>query len=100
MSEGKRIEKAVAASLILELFDGQTDVPRQEIERKVAKLYVSRSGVLESSLTAYPATYGLEHLISQRKAYSEPTGCWHIESAGVDTDSPKYRLFEQRRNIR
>ena len=42
MSKGKYIEGAVAASLILELFDGQTDVPRQEIERKVAKLYSSR----------------------------------------------------------
>ena len=96
MSEGKYIEGAVAASLILKLFDGQTDVPRQEIERKVSKLYASLSGFPETSLAAYSAVVGLEHLIRQKKAYSEPRGFWHIDSTGVDTNSPRYKLYEER----
>ena len=84
MSEGKYIEGAVAASLILDLFDGQTGVPRQEIERKVTKLYVSLSGLPETSLAAYAATVGLEHLIRQKKATNKPKkGFWTINKAGV-----------------
>ena len=83
MSKGQYIEGAVAASLILELFDGQTDVPRQEIERKVTKLYVSRGGLPETSLAAYPATVGLEHLIRQKKANNPKRGFWTINKAGI-----------------
>lgn len=97
MSGGKYIEEAVAASLILELFDGDRDVPRQEIKRKVIKLYVCRGGLPETSLAAYPDSPGLDRLIRQKKAYSEPRGFWHIDSGGVDTDSPKYKTFKQRR---
>ena len=84
MSKGKYIEGAVAASLILELFDGQTDVPRQEIERKVAKLYSSRYDFPETSLAAYSAWVGLEHLMRQKRATNKPKkGFWTINKAGI-----------------
>ena len=89
MSRGQYIETAVAACLILELFDGQTDVPREEIERKVAKLYSSRYDFPETSLAKYAATNGLDLLKKQGKATNKPktglpkTGFWTINRAGI-----------------
>ena len=100
MSEGKYIEGAVAASLILELFDGQADVPRQEIERKVTKLYVRRGGLPETSLAAYPATVGLEHLIRQKKANNPKRGFWTINKVGVEAEGiAKKRIMPEKKKI-
>ena len=92
MSEGKYIEGAVAASLILEIFDGQTDVPRQEIERKVTELYLSRGGSLDPSPAAYPAVAGFEHLIRQKKADNPKRGFWSIDSNGFKPAQQNTRL--------
>ena len=95
MSEGKYIDRAVAASLILELFDKQTCVPRSVINEEVAELHRSRGGRLSRNPDVTIGT-GLDRLREEDKAYNEPPGFWHIDSAGVDKDSPKYKCYEQR----
>ena len=83
MSRGQYIERAVAACLILEIFDGQTDVCHRKIEREVAKLYASRSGLPETSFAKYAATNGLELLMEQGKADNPKKGFWTINKAGI-----------------
>ena len=91
MSEDKYIDRAVAASLILELSDKQTCVPRNVINEEVAELHRSRGGRLSVTIGT-----GLDRLREEDKAYNEPPGFWHIDSAGVEKDSPKYKCYEQR----
>ena len=79
----------VAESLILELFDKQRDVPRCVIEEEVTELHRSRGGLLRTSQTATAIADALDSLRREDlpKAYNQPKGSWHINSAGVDTDS-------------
>ena len=60
--KNKTLTGKVAADLILELFNGQTDVPRREIREKVTELHISQEGLPESSPTAFPVTSGLDRL--------------------------------------
>ena len=85
MSEGKYIERAVAASLILKLFDGQACIPRWKINEKVLELHLRRGGV--SSPNAYTIIgTGLDYLKKQGKADNLEKGIWNIDSTGSAAD--------------
>ena len=95
----KFLSGEIVSELILETFDKQLRVSRQEIVKKVKELHRSRGGLLNSAPKDYTAiAYGLDllRLAYPPKAYNQPKGFWHINSTGVDTDSPKYRLYGQR----
>ena len=95
--KNKSLTGKVASDLILELFDGQTDVPipRSQINEKVLGLHISRGGVSSPNAHATIGT-GLDRLKKEDKAYNEPPGFWHINSAGVDTDSQEYKRYKDR----
>ena len=92
--KNKSLTGKVAKSLILELFDKQKDVPRSVINEEVIELYCSRGGLPQTSAIAT----ALDSLRKEDppKAYNEPKGFWHINGAGVDTDSREYKCYEQR----
>ena len=104
--KGTCLTGRIAADLILELFDKQTDVPRRKINEKVAELHISRGGSLPRNPDVTIGA-GLDSLRQEDppKAYNQPEGVWHINSAGVDTDSLEYkhylaRLSRKSQNIR
>ena len=86
---GKPLTGKVAADLILELFNGQTDVPRREIREKVTELHMSRDGLPESSPTAFPVTNGLDRLKHEGKAKNLKKGFWSINRDGFKKDNLK-----------
>ena len=93
----------VAKSLILKLFDKQRDVPRSRIEEEVAERHLSRGGLPQTSETAAPIAGALDSLRLEDppKAYNQPKGSWHINRAGVDTDSLSYKQYRARvQNVR
>ena len=93
--KNKSLTGTVASDLILELFDGKTGVPRRKINEKVLKLHLCRGGI--SSPDPYTKIgAGLDRLKKEDKAYNEPEGFWHINSAGVDTDSLEYKRYRDR----
>ena len=86
---GKPLTGKVAADLILELFNGQTDVPRREIREKVTELHMSRDGLPESSPTAFPVTNGLDRLKYEGKAKNPTKGFWSINRDGFKEENLK-----------
>ena len=80
--KNKPLTGKVAADLILELFNGQTDVPRREIREKVTELHISQEGLPESSPTAFPVTNGLDRLKYEGKAKNPKKGFWSINRDG------------------
>ena len=80
MSEGKSLTGRVAEPLILELFDGQTDIPYGEIKEKVTELHLSRGGLPETSPTSFPITNSLSRLKKQGKANNPTKGYWSIKN--------------------
>ena len=93
--KGKLLTRKIASDLILELFDGQRGVPRRKINEKVGELHISRGGSLSRAPDVTIGT-GLDRLRKDDKAYNQPTRFWHINSAGVDTDSREYKLYRDR----
>ena len=95
--KGKPLTKEVAERLILELFDEQRDVPRCKINEKVLELHLRRGGVSSPNAHTTIGT-GLDSLrkACPPKAYNQPKRFWHINSDGVDTDSPEYKLYTDR----
>ena len=95
--KNKSLTGKVAKPLILKLFDKQRNVPRSIIEEEVAELHRSRGGLPKTSETAGIAS-ALDSLRWEDppKAYNQPKGFWHINSAGVDTDSLEYKLYLDR----
>ena len=96
--KNKSLTGKVAKPLILELFDKRTNAPRSEIDEEVAELHRSRGGLPKRSETAGPIANALDSLRQEDppKAYNQPKGFWHINSAGVDTDSLEYKLYTDR----
>ena len=86
---GKPLTGKVAADLILELFNGQTDVPAREITAKVTELHISQDGFPESSPTAFPVTNGLDRLKSEGKAKNPKRGFWSINRDGFKSENLK-----------
>lgn len=88
----------VAKLLILELFNKQRNIARCVINERVAELHRSRGGLLRTSQTATAIADALDSLRREDppKAYNQPKGSWHINSAGVDTDSLEYKLYTDR----
>ena len=86
MGEGKSLTGTVAEPLILELFDGRTDVATKVIREEVTELHLSRGGLPETSPTAFPITTGLERLKKQGKANNPKRGFWNIDSTGIEAD--------------
>ena len=88
----------VAKLLILELFNKQRNIARCVINERVAELHRSRGGLPKTSETAGPIANALDSLRKEDlpKAYNQPKGSWHINSAGVDTDSLEYKLDTDR----
>ena len=93
--KGKPLTRKIASDLILELFDGQRGVPRRKINEKVRELHISR-GVSLSRNPDITIGAGLDHLRGEDKAYNQPPRFWHINNAGVDTDSLEYKLYRDR----
>ncbi len=83
---GKPLTGKVAADLILELFNGQTDVPTREITAKVTELHIRQDGFPESSPTAFPVTNGLDRLKYEGKANNPKKGFWSINRDGLKED--------------
>ena len=96
--KNKFLTGKVTKPLILELFDKRTNVPRSEIDEEVAEFHRSRGGLPKRSETAGPIANALDSLRQEDppKAYNQPKGFWHINSAGVDTDSLEYKLYTDR----
>ena len=86
---GKPLTGKVAADLILELFNGQTNVPRREIREKVTELHMSRDGLPETSPTAFPVTNGLDRLKYEGKAKNPKKGFWSINRDGFKKENLK-----------
>ena len=86
---GKPLTGKVAADLILELFNGQTDVPTREITAKVTELHRSRDGLPETSPTAFPVTNGLDRLKHEGKAKNPTKGFWSINRDGFKEENLK-----------
>lgn len=84
--KNKSLTGVVATPLILELFDGQTDVPYKEIKEKVTELHLSRGGLPQTSETTMPVRHGLNRLRRQDKAKNTKTGFWSINRAGGEAD--------------
>ena len=80
----KSLTGIVASDLILEIFEGQTDVPYRVIEEKVTELHLNRDGLPQTSETSYPITAGLDRLKHQNKAKNPKKGFWTINSTGVE----------------
>ena len=97
MSEGKSLTGRVADPLILELFDGQTDIPYGEIKEKVTELHLSRGGLPETSPTSFPITNSLSRLKKQGKANNPTKGYWSIKSTGIEADISE--IDEQKEDI-
>lgn len=76
--KNKPLTGKVVADLILELFNGQTDVPRREIREKVTELHISRGGLSKTSDTARPDADGLNHLRNEGKVKNPKKGFWNI----------------------
>ena len=93
--KNKSLTGKVASDLILELFDGQRGVPRRKINEKVRELHISRGGSLSRNPDVTIGT-GLDRLRGKDKAYNQPPRFWHINSAGVDTDSLEYKRYRDR----
>ena len=87
--KNKTLTGKVAADLILELFNGQTDVPRREIREKVTELHISQEGLPESSPTAFPVTSGLDRLKYEGKAKNPKKGFWSINRDGFKEENLK-----------
>ena len=86
---GKPLTGKVAVDLILELFNGQTDVPTREITAKVTELHRSRDGLPETSPTAFPVTNGLDRLKHEGKAKNPKKGFWSINRDGFKEENLK-----------
>ncbi len=89
--KGKSLTGTVAYDLILEIFDGQTDVTTKDITNKVKELHLSREGLPQTSHTSFPVTDGLDRLKQDNKATNEKQhgarrGFWRIDSAGIEAD--------------
>ena len=82
----KSLTGTVASDLILEIFEGQTDVPYRVIEEKVTELHLNRNGLPQTSETSYPITAGLDRLKHQNKAKNPKKGFWTINSTGAETE--------------
>ena len=83
MSKGKSLTGAVAEPLIVELFDGKTNVPTRLIREKVTELHLSREGLPPTSPSSFPITNGLDRLKKQGKANNPTKGHWNIKSTGI-----------------
>ena len=83
--KNKSLTGKVAADLILEIFNGQTGVPREEIREKVTELHISRGGLPKNSDTARPDADGLDRLKKQKKASNPKKGFWSINRARQNT---------------
>ena len=73
-------------------------LPGAKIDEEVAELHRSRGGLPKRSETAGPIANALDSLRQEDppKAYNQPKGFWHINSAGVNTDSLEYKLYTDR----
>ena len=87
--KNKSLTGTIASDLILELFDGQTDVPYKEIKEKVTELHLSRGGLPQTSETTMPVRHGLNRLRKQDKAKNTKLGFWSINRAGGEANIPK-----------
>ena len=77
--KGTPLTRAIASDLILELFDGQTDVPRKKINEKVRELHISRGGSLSINPDVTIGT-GLDRLRGEGKADKRTKSFWNIDS--------------------
>lgn len=79
---GKSLTGVVASDLILELFDGQTDVPFKSIKEKVEAQHIHRGGLEQTSEKALPVTNGLGRLKRKDLANNPEKGYWTINRHG------------------
>lgn len=95
--KGKPLTRKIASDLILELFGGQAGIPRCRINEKVLELHLRRGGVSSPNAHTTIGT-GLDSLrrANPPQAYNQPPSFWHINRAGVDTESPEYQLYIDR----
>ena len=84
--KNKSLTGTVAEPLILELFDKQTDVPKNVIEEKVKELHLSRRGLPQTSETAYPIVNGLDRLKGKGQANNPRRGFWTINSTMIEVN--------------
>ena len=87
---GKRLTMSIARELILEFFKGQT-VPKQDMIRKVDKIYLERGGKLSDNII-HPVTDAL-NTMKRKELANNPNpgdGIWEIygqaDEEGIDDD--------------
>ena len=84
--KNKPLTGKVAADLILELFNGQTDVPYRDIKEKVTEVHLSREGLPQTSTIIGPTVHGLSRLKNDGKAKNPTKGFWSINRDGFKED--------------
>ena len=87
-NKGKSLTGTIAEPLILELFDGRTDVPTREIIEEVTKLHLSQGGLPQTTPKTQAVTVGLSRLkrVVPKKGNNPNQGFWTINSAGIEVD--------------
>ena len=82
LHKNKPLTGKVAADLILELFNRQTDVPYRDIKEKVTEVHLSREGLPQTSTIIGPTVHGLSRLKNDGKAKNPTKGFWSINRDG------------------
>ena len=77
------------ADLILELFNGQTDVPYRDIKEKVTEVHLSRGGLPQTSTIIGPTVHGLSRLKNDGKAKNPTKGFGTINRDGFKEENLK-----------
>ena len=83
--KNKPLTGKVAADLILELFDEQTNVPYRDIKEKVTETHSSRGGLPKTTDTSSSINHGLGRLKRQKRANNPKRGFWRINRTRQNT---------------